>query len=397
MANYGGATKGYAPLSTFKEDIYAELEKPISTQNLDAVLQKIWKVQDEVARARKGIDETLGNGGKVSTKAIESLASEAKNAGEILDFVTKKLEELNKFSNAKVNFANKYEDVNVLRNSVASIKQSAHKGVEDATGVTARKEQQKKQAEADAKAEAERIKREEENARKIKEEKQKAQEATTAVIPDASQQENGKEVLPAEQVKAQSESIVKSATEAKEAIQEVVVQVYNAQRGLFEFKKVPISKLPKVEEEKKEEKKEEDTKPTLSNAERRKRAAENGKYNFPVNEKGEVTGEHVKGENVNTKADNKAEESNRAEIGSYQELLYAIEAIKKAKEELSNKIYSGESKDYQADIATLKQYEKTLKGLEATKNQVEKNAQSSVQGQSNSDEEKQAMNIFFFL
>ena len=228
MANYGGATKGYAPLSTFKEDIYAELEKPISTQNLDRVMDKLGKVADEINRAKQGINETLNSGGKVSTKTIEALTKEARTATEVFNVLTKKIAEFEQFANAKTNFPKQFNDLYKLRNSVLSVKTDAQRGVEDATGVTKQKEIVRERQKREKEEEAQRAKAEEENLRRITEERQKAREekrnasqTTPTVIPDASQQKNGEEILPVEQVKQQSDGIVEACNKAEEAIQKV--------------------------------------------------------------------------------------------------------------------------------------------------------------------------------
>ena len=219
MANNGGATKGYAPLGSFVKDIYSELEKPISTQNWDIVDQKIGKVLEEISRAQKGIETTLNSGGKVSEKAIEALGKESKIAADALTVVNDKLAQFEKFSNAKANFGNKFQELYKLRNGLSSIQTGAKLAKETADGTTAMKQRQREQAKADKEAEA---KREQEERARAQESRKKLQEEQAKQEPI--KKEESKKV-PVDVGKEQSKGQPLSEDQVRNAIASLKSQI----------------------------------------------------------------------------------------------------------------------------------------------------------------------------
>ena len=420
MANYGHVPRGYSPISSFKENLYAELEKPISTQNLEQYLAKFDKVIAEITRAKQGLEKDLASGKSVGNSTLSAIIKEGKEATEVFNHLEKKIAEFSKFDNAKKNFPEQFKNLYNIRNASDTVRTSAklsqmavQKQAQQPQNPSAGKTIKSGASKDDAlKAKADEAKKDSDSI------VQSAQKANEAIVNVGNEQPKG-EVLPAKQVEAQLEGMKqqaqKTASEIKETIGSAVNtsldkngytreqaiakgEVYSladaikqkqeeldalmkkasespADKSIHDAKVNALGELQKLIKEREDIKKDiaqsastaSKTEPSkkpegLSNAEKRIKQAKEGNYNYPVDP------------NTGKVLDTKLMHTNNDQVQSYDQLNDKIkELVQQAntlRATLQQTPVSGQA--YQKTVEELSAVEAKLKELQKTKALIDK-------------------------
>ena len=119
-------SKGFEPIKNFEEDLFKELEKPISTQNLDIYIKKLQAVIKETHRASEMISKDIAKGIKVDpNKYWNGMAKEAHAAIKIMQEADAQLSKFGEGTNVAKNFQDKIQQLRTLRNAASTIDTTA--------------------------------------------------------------------------------------------------------------------------------------------------------------------------------------------------------------------------------------------------------------------------------
>ena len=344
-----GSSHDYSSISSFQNDLFKELEKPLPTQNLDKYLKKLQTVQNEINRIGQQMQSAFGKGADFS-KSLSALEKESKKAIEIRNRINQAIKDFESSPKEdQKKYQGKGDNLKAIRNRSEAISESADKIVDKyKTTPSSRGNEGERvvtiKTEIDAQSEATTEQKIDSLRAKIEEPIKMPVEAETSDTADAQQRLS-------EAMSSADTSWIKESQMSLEEMKATLKELYEEKNSIES--QTPIANMDASQ------------------------LQEYAQVLASINElSSKIYGEYAPGEGPfgnNSQNNNASVAQTEQEFNSLQELKQCIEETKAELDSLREKAQSGNLVDFSGAVEEAKTLEAELKRLEGMRKALEGN------------------------